>query len=123
MRIPALQWVMRMNMENSDKKDKVKAKGYYKRSCKGKSAEGCYKVGNFYFYGKNIPKNYSKAVYYYRKSCSMSGAGVAKGCNNLGVLYSQGKGVKKDKVYAEKYYKKACKLGYFDACDQLKDKE
>ena len=104
-------------------KDIKKAYHYYERSCKGKSAEGCYKVGNFYFYGKSIPKNYSKAVYYYRKSCSMSGAGVAKGCNNLGVLYSQGKGVEKDRAYAEKYYKKACKLGYFDACDQLKDKE
>jgi len=39
------------------KQDDAKARYYYDKACKGNNAEGCYKLGNFYYYGKSIKKS------------------------------------------------------------------
>jgi len=101
------------------KKDNTKARYYYEKSCKGNNAEGCYKAGNFYYYGKSVTINYKKAVAYYRKSCNIPyGASVEKGCNNLATMYYYGRGIKKNIAMAKKYYEKACDRGYSKACRQ-----
>ncbi len=99
----------------------TKAKKYYAQACKGKSAIGCYRLGNLYYKGNGVKKSYGKAKVYYEQSCSSNHLnGSERGCNNLAVLYHYGRGVKKDTQEAKKYYKKACSKRYYKACETLK---
>lgn len=112
------------------KKDSVKARKYYDRACSGKiknhhnfkSAKACYKLGNYYYSGKGVKRNYAKAKQYYLDSCTMQALGprVAEGCNNLAVLYAKGKGVKKNRQKAKYYYRLSCEYGYDKACETFK---
>jgi TPR repeat protein len=99
----------------------AKAKEYYDRACKGKSAIGCYRLGNLYYKGHGVKKSYAKAKVYYGQSCSSNHLnGSERGCNNLAVLYHYGRGVKKNIAKAKMYYKKACGKRYDKACKTLK---
>ena len=102
------------------KRDFSKASTYYQKACQVQNAEGCYKLGNLYYYGKGVKQSYAKAFYYYKHACkNIWKPGVPEGCNNLAVLYEKGKGVKRNLKKARYYYQKACDFQYFPACHVL----
>ncbi len=103
------------------KKDFKKAVFYYQKACAANSAEGCYKLGNMYYFGKGVKQSNTKALKHYKQACRQTGQyGMARGCNNLAVLYEKGKGVKKDRYKAKYFYQEACDYGYQPACMTLK---
>ncbi len=103
------------------KKEFKKAVFYYQKACAVKSAEGCYKLGNMYYFGKGVKQSHTKALKHYKQACDKTGQyGMPKGCNNLAVLYEKGRGVKKDRQKAYAFYKRACDYGYQLACMTLK---
>lgn len=64
--------------------------------------------------GEGLPKNQSKAIFWYQKSAD---GGYAPSQNNLGVCYKIGKGVSVDYSKAAEYFKKAADQG--DSVAQL----
>ncbi|MCW4573965.1 sel1 repeat family protein, partial [Venenivibrio stagnispumantis] len=75
--------------------------------------EGCYNLGEMYYYGKGVEQDYVKAAGLFEKACD---AGIAKGCNNLGRMYYDGEGVEEDYVKAAVFFKKACDAGSAKGC-------
>ena len=65
-------------------------------------------LGNCYYAGDGVPKDYGKAIYWYRKSAAQ---GYPNAQNNLGNCCFHGQGVKKDLVEAVKWYRMAAKQG------------
>ncbi|WP_319025293.1 tetratricopeptide repeat protein [Acidithiobacillus ferridurans] len=65
-------------------------------------------LGYAYYSGQGKPKNYEKAVYWYRKAVAQGDAGAE---NNLGVAYNYGKGVDKNFSRAVYWYRKAADQG------------
>jgi TPR repeat protein len=61
-------------------------------------------TGNRYKEGKDVPRDYKEAVYWYRRAAEQGFAGAQ---NNLAVMYEQGLGVPKDESEAVKWYRKA----------------
>ena len=82
---------------------------YYQKACNMNYGEGCYKLGNFYYTGEGVNKDYWRALAYYEQACKMNNA---DGCGTLGVEYEgqflRREGVKRDYQKAVSYYKKAC---------------
>ena len=66
-------------------------------------------LGNCYYYGKGVTKDYSQAVYWYRKSAEQ---GNAPAQYNLGYCYYYGQGVTKDYSQAVYWYRKSAEQGY-----------
>jgi TPR repeat protein len=58
--------------------------------------------------GYGVPKDYSEAIKWYRKSAEQ---GNATAQCNLGVMYENGNGVPKKKSEAVKWYQKAAEQG------------
>ena len=73
--------------------------------CNNRDAESCFDLGNLYYDGKGVERDYKKAMEFYGKSCEMGGA---RGCYNRGVLYYNGEGVKQDYGEAYYFYSEAC---------------
>ena len=67
-----------------------------------------YKIGYYYYYGKGVEKNYSKAVEWFAKSAEQ---GNTEGQRRLGFCYHLGYGVKKDYSKAVEWYKKSASQG------------
>ena len=65
-------------------------------------------LGYAYYIGQGKPKNYEKAVYWYRKAAAQGDAGAE---NNLGVAYNYGNGVDKNFSRAVYWYRKAADQG------------
>jgi len=61
-------------------------------------------VGVMYANGRGVDKNYSTAVYWYRKAAEQGRAGSQ---NNLGVMYDNGQGVDQNDSTAVEWYRKA----------------
>ena len=70
----------------------------------------CYETGN------GVTKDYSQAVYWYRKSADQ---GEATAQRNLGLCYEDGKGVTKDRAQAISWYRKAANQGNNKAKNDL----
>jgi TPR repeat protein len=62
------------------------------------------RIGNRHREGNGVSKNYTKAVYWYRKAAEQGFAGAQ---NNLAFMYEQGFGVPKDESEAAKWYRRA----------------
>jgi TPR repeat protein len=77
-------------------------------------AKGQQKLGNMYYYGDGVDKDYVEAVKWYRKSAEQ---GDAHGQGGLADMYYHGYGVDKDYVEAIKWYRKSAEQG--DAMSQF----
>jgi TPR repeat protein len=62
------------------------------------------KIGNRHRTGDGVARDYTKAVYWYRKAAEQGYSGAQ---NNLAVMYEQGLGVSKNKSEAAKWFRKA----------------
>lgn len=79
-------------------------------------ADAQFKLGNSYFVGVGITKNYSESVRWLRKSAEQ---GNPKAESMLGTLYFQGLGIGKDVTEAAKWWHKAADQHDRDAQTQL----
>ena len=61
-----------------------------------------------YRYGRAVPRDYAKAIIWYRKAAAK---GYAAAHDNLGVLYANGEGVVRDYVQAHKWLSIAAAFG------------
>jgi hypothetical protein len=77
-------------------------------------------LGNLYFSGNGVPKDYVEARKWYEKSAA---AGNALAMNNLGFIYENGNGVPVDYAEARKWYEKAAAAGNEVAKANLKKLE
>ena len=75
-------------------------------------------LGLKYDRGDGVPKDLTKAVYWYRKAAEQ---GYASAQNSLAVCYEFGKGVSKDLQQAFYWYRKAAEQGYATAQRNLAD--
>ncbi len=71
-------------------------------------AEAQSSLGQAYYLGEGVPKDYAEAVKWWRKAAEQGNA-VAQ--NNLGSAYFSGKGVPRDAVEAVKWYRKSAEQG------------
>ena len=107
------------------------------------------KLGNYYFSGKKVRKDITKAKYWFKKAAengfvtSQENLGAvyfkekkfanaliwytkAAQSNHsraqfmLGYMYRKGVGVKKSRRKAKKWWKKSCSLGYKESCNEVK---
>lgn len=76
------------------------------RAKKG-DAEAQYNLGNCYYYGLGIEKNYDEAVKWFRQSAEQD---YAPAQNDLGDCYQRGIGVEKDEAEAERWWQKASRI-------------
>ena len=65
-------------------------------------------LGNWYYIGKNVEKDYAKAAGWWSKSAKQENV---DGVGNLAICYQLGRGVKADSAMALKLYEKAITLG------------
>ena len=65
-------------------------------------------LGDKYYYGEGVTKDYAKAVEWFLKAANQ---GYAYAQYSLGHMYKQGKGVAKDYAKAVEWYRKAAKQG------------
>ena len=68
-------------------------------------------LGSMYSFGRGVPEDDAKAVYWYRKAAEQ---GYAKAQFNLGSMYANGEGASKDYAKAVYWYRKAAKQGDTD---------
>ena len=73
-------------------------------------------LGNKYFYGRGVTKDYSEAIKWYRKSAYL---GNVYAYYNLGRMYENGYGVTKDYEGAVEWYHKAADQDFKPAIDRL----
>jgi TPR repeat protein/serine/threonine protein kinase len=73
-------------------------------------------LGNRYYSGAGVTKDYAEAVEWYRKSAD---AGNVEAENNLGAFYQNGYAVAQDYNEALKWYRKAVDAGYAKSEDNL----
>ena len=71
-----------------------------------------YILGDKYFYGKGVARNWTLAIYWYRKSADQ---GNALAQCNLGYCYKYGEGVTQDSVEAVRWYRKSADQGHATA--------
>jgi len=69
-------------------------------------------VGDAYYNGKGVSKDYKKAFEWFRKAAEQ---GYEYGCYNVGHAYETGNGVKQDYSQAFKWYLKAAEQGFAKA--------
>lgn len=77
-------------------------------------AESQYKLGNMYYLGEGVSRNYFEAIKWYREAAKQ---GHAKAQNNLGVMYANGKGVRYNLERARIFYGEACDNGSQEGCN------
>ena len=83
------------------------------------SPEEQFKLGNVYYRGDGVPKDYAQAVKWFRKAADQ---GLAESQNMMGVVYDRGDGVPQDAVMAVAWYRKAGEQGYIPAQFELGNK-
>ena len=89
----------------------------YQIAAKKGLARAQYNLGVCYYNGYGVPKDYSKAVYWYTKSAEQ---GDAYAQCNIGFCYKNGYGVPKDYNKAVYWYTKSAEQGNADAIEALK---
>ena len=81
-------------------------------SAKKGNAEAQFNLGNCYYNGKDIQKDYEKAVYWYTKAAEQ---GHAQAQYNLGNRYDNGEGIEQDHIKAAQWFTKASEQGHMGA--------
>ena len=82
------------------------------------ASEAEYNLGEKYFNGEGVSKNYKKAAECYRKAAEQ---GNARAQAKLGYMYQKGKGLPQDRTKATKWYRKAAEQGHAEAQFSLGD--
>jgi TPR repeat protein len=82
--------------------------GYKAKAEHGDALAQC-NLGNCYYEGIGVAKDYVQAVSWYRKAAEQ---GDARAQNNLGVCYDHGEGVAQDFVQAVSWFRKAVEQEY-----------
>jgi hypothetical protein len=78
-----------------------------------------YKLGNVYYQGNGVTKDYMKAIEWFRKAAEQ---GMPEAQYMTGTMYDRGEGVPQDFVKAVAWYSKAGEQGYVAAQYQLGNK-
>ena len=65
-------------------------------------------LGDMYYYGDSVEKDYTKAFEWYHKAAEL---GYAAAQYNLGIMYAKGEGVEKDYTKAYEWYSKPAEHG------------
>lgn len=73
----------------------------YKLASQQGSAEAALKIGDFYYYGTGIQRDYNRSVQFYHLA---AGVNHAQARYNLGFMYQYGLGVPQDFHLAQRYY-------------------
>jgi TPR repeat protein len=79
-------------------------------------AESEFELGNRYYSGKGVTRDFSEAVKWFRKAAEQN---FAKAQYNLGFCYSKGEGLAKDEVEAAKWFRKAAEQNLATAQTKL----
>jgi TPR repeat protein/uncharacterized membrane protein YjgN (DUF898 family) len=77
---------------------------WYRKAAEQGNAHSQSSMGNMYYAGYGVEKDYAEAIRWYRKAAEQ---GDADGQVNLGVIYQRGEGVEKDYAEAIRWYRKA----------------
>lgn len=83
------------------------------------SPQDQFKLGNVYYRGDGVAKDYAEAVKWYRKAAEQ---GLPESQNMMGVIYERGDGVPQNAVEAVAWYRKAAEQGYVPAQFELGNK-
>ena len=78
-----------------------------------------YKLGNVYFRGQGVPKDYAQAVKWFRKAADQ---GMPESQYMMGVIYDRGEGLPQDFAEAVAWYRKSGEQGYVAAQFELGNK-
>jgi len=78
-----------------------------------------YKLGNVYYRGDGVPKDYAQAVKWYRMAADQ---GMPESQYMMGVVYDRGEGLPQDFAEAVAWYRKAAEQGYIAAQFELGNK-
>lgn len=103
------------NQETSTKNDSF---DFLLKKAKRGNRDAQFAVGEKYYKGNGVDKNYAEAVKWYRKAAEH---GYAKAQCDLGTCYYEGHGVSKDYQEALKWYSKAAEQGDEEAKSHLAD--
>jgi TPR repeat protein len=78
-----------------------------------------YKLGNAYYRGEGVPRDYMQAVKWYRKAADQD---MPEAQYMMGVTYDRGEGLPQDFAEAVAWYRKAAGQGYVAAQFELGNK-
>ncbi len=81
------------------------------------TAKAQYNLGYMYANSNGVAKDYTQAVYWYRKAAEQ---GHAWAQSNLGLMYLKGEGVAEDYILAYKWANLAAAQGYKNAANMKK---
>jgi len=98
------------------KVDDFQAVEVWRKACNNGDSNGCFNLGNMYYYGKGVRQDSIKAVQLFKKSCS---SGNAWGCVDAGAMYDYilgAVGVKQNSKKALEFYGKACDMKFNVGC-------
>ena len=101
-----LDWKIRTGNNDKEKFDIM-----YKLANKNNIVAQC-NLGYCYYYGRGVEKDYTQAVYWYKKSAEQ---GYDEAQYHLGYCYNYGEGVKRDYTQAVYWYKKSAVQGNVNA--------
>ena len=89
---------------------------YYKKATEENDVDSQLKLGNYYYYGREIEQDYKKAIEWYEKAAEQENAEAQ--CR-LAKCYHEGLGIEQDYRIAVKWYKKAAEQGNAEAQNGL----
>ena len=98
----------------------MEAVKWYRKSAEQGNRSAQNNLGNRYYNGEGVTKDYVEAAKWYRKAAEQ---GQQYGQYNLGWCYQYGQGVTKDLSEAKKWYQKAADQGHEKAKEKLKKVE
>jgi uncharacterized protein len=104
------------NVLTSIKDAKTSAVFWFKKAAEQGYGPAEHNLGNMYYHGKGLKRDYSQAFYWYKKSAENN---FTRGKYNLGTMYYKGLGVKQDYSKAYHWLIKASDLGYDKAQNLL----
>lgn len=102
-----------MHIHKGVEKDYIEARKYYEESARKGCLQAMKCLGDIYFYGRGVEKNFSRAVIYYQR------AGDDDSIYDFGNMYFNGQGVEKDPNQAKEYFQESAKLGNAKALVKL----
>ena len=85
---------------------------WYRQAAEKGSAKAQFNLGNLYYKGEGVARNYGEAAKWYRRAAAQ---GNAEAQYHLGVIYGNGLGVPRDDAEAKKWYSRAAKKGHVGA--------
>ena len=87
-----------------------------KMKAEQEDADAQNKLGDMYYFGKGVPKDYVEAAKWFHEAAEQ---GHADAQAKLGLMYAKDQGVKKDHDKAAKWFHKAAMQGHADAQTSL----